>query len=112
MTELVELIKDTAELNKGTSMFSTLLAADLPPADFVKLVEEHRRDRERRFDAGDETAALKFTRPAPAPPRQPPPPAQSRAQPQQAQQSRYGSGGGQRSSYGSAPAPAQGQKRS
>lgn len=27
---------------------------------FVKLTEEHRRERQRRIDAGDETARLKF----------------------------------------------------
>jgi len=28
---------------------------------FVKLTEEKRRERQRRIDAGDETARLKFT---------------------------------------------------
>merc|ERR1712194_844542 len=31
-------------------------------SNFVKAVEEHRRDRERRSEAGDETAKLKFGR--------------------------------------------------
>ena len=38
---------------------------DTPLEDFVKFTEEHRRERERRVDAGDETAKLKFTRWAP-----------------------------------------------
>merc|ERR1719273_1821299 len=35
---------------------------------FVKLAEEHRRERQRRLDAGDETAELKFRKLTPVPP--------------------------------------------
>merc|ERR1719401_1610196 len=49
-------------------MLSTILAEDLPHAGFVKLAEKHRRDRARRFEAGDETAQLKFVRAAAQPP--------------------------------------------
>jgi len=110
MAGLAVLIKDTAKLNKETSMLSTVLAEDLPHAGFVKLAEKHRRDRARRFEAGDETAQLKFLRPAPQPPRQQPAPAQAKTpQPKQTQQSRNGASG-QRAS-GAAPVPAQNLKR-
>merc|ERR1712127_491619 len=36
------------------------LGDDTPIANFVKITEEHRRERERRLDAGDETAEIKF----------------------------------------------------
>jgi len=69
---LVELIHDTLMVNKETSFLEPALSDDTPLANFVKLTEEHRRDRQRRLDAGDETAELKFPRNAPAPPaRQP-----------------------------------------
>merc|ERR1712070_1127613 len=38
---------------------------DTPFENFVKVTEDHRRERQRRMDAGDETAQLKFTRPGP-----------------------------------------------
>lgn len=38
---------------------------DTPLEDFVKFTEEHRRERERRVDAGDETAKLKFSKSGP-----------------------------------------------
>jgi len=70
---LVELIHDTLLVNKESSFLEPALSDDTPIANFVKLTEEHRRDRQRRLDAGDETAELKFPRNAPAPPaRQPP----------------------------------------
>lgn len=66
VAEVVELIKDTVEINSNSTLASQL-SDDTPIDNFVKLAEEHRRDRQRRLDAGDETAELKF-----APPRQPP----------------------------------------
>merc|ERR1712150_43146 len=57
----------------------------------IKLAEDNRRDRQRRLDAGDETAKLKFNRPAPPPPRNPPTSAQ-----QTAAQGKYSSQGNSR----------------
>lgn len=60
--ELVELLKDSVSVDA-----SGHLKADEPeetPLErFVKLTEDNRRERQRRIDAGDETARLKFSRP-------------------------------------------------
>merc|ERR1711998_346737 len=61
---LVELIKETVEIN-AKNMLEAKLAEDASLETFVKMTEEHRRERQRRMDAGDETAQLKFTRPGP-----------------------------------------------
>merc|ERR1712070_502678 len=61
---LVELIKETVEIN-AKNMLEAKLAEDATLETFVKVTEEHRRERQRRMDAGDETAQLKFTRPGP-----------------------------------------------
>lgn len=71
MKGIVELIKDTLSI-KEDGMLQTLKAENTPLTDFVKLTEDHRRDRQRRLDAGDETAQLKFTRSAALPPSRPP----------------------------------------
>lgn len=60
--KLMELIKDTVKINSESSFLEALLADDTPTTNFVKLTEEHRRERQRRMDAGDETAELKFPR--------------------------------------------------
>jgi len=65
--DLVDMVKDTAEIS-GKNCLEAQLSDDTPMDNFVKLTEDHRRDRMRRLDAGDETAALKFTRPAPSTP--------------------------------------------
>jgi len=41
---------------------TTLEGEEIKFDDFVKHVEEHRRERQRRIDAGDETARLKINR--------------------------------------------------
>merc|ERR1719203_2499782 len=64
---LMALMKDTVKINPASSFLDTMLAEDTPTANFVKLAEEHRRERQRRMDAGDETAELKFPRVAAAP---------------------------------------------
>merc|ERR1712196_302305 len=46
-------------------MLEAKLAEDATLETFVKVTEEHRRERQRRMDAGDETAQLKFSRPGP-----------------------------------------------
>merc|ERR1719353_2305529 len=60
------LIKDVAAIKD--TVVQSQLSDDLDSLDiFVKLTEEHRRERQRRIDAGDETARLKIEPPKPAP---------------------------------------------
>jgi len=60
--ELTGLIKDTVTWKDDVKVLSTPLAEDMEAPDmFVKLTEENRRERQRRIDAGDETARLKFS---------------------------------------------------
>lgn len=71
LAELVEIIKESLAISEN-GFLEALHAEDFASADFVKLTEEHRRERQRRIDAGDETAKLKFTKPAPPQPARPP----------------------------------------
>jgi hypothetical protein len=64
--DVVELIKENVSVSK-TGILEALLGEDAPVKSFVHLVEEHRRDRQRRFDAGVESAQLKFQRTPQAP---------------------------------------------
>merc|ERR1712206_40093 len=57
-------------INSATSI-EPLLEEETPFDNFVKFTENNRRDRHRRLDAGDETAALNFPKQA-QPPRHPP----------------------------------------
>merc|ERR1712232_1494584 len=57
--ELNDLIKDTIKV-KDDGYLDTPLDDSTARTYFVQLTEEHRRERERRVDAGDETARLKF----------------------------------------------------
>eukprot|EP00928_Gymnodinium_smaydae_P099363 TRINITY_DN9457_c0_g2_i1.p1 TRINITY_DN9457_c0_g2~~TRINITY_DN9457_c0_g2_i1.p1 ORF type:complete len:797 (-),score=272.82 TRINITY_DN9457_c0_g2_i1:183-2573(-) len=59
--DFVKLIKDTIAVEDGTEFVKVLLPEETPLSQFVKLVESHRRDRQRRADAGDESAILKFS---------------------------------------------------
>jgi len=61
-------IQDAIAIDQGNNFLKTLLPDDKPITDFVKMTEENRRERQMLVDAGDETAKLKFTRPAPPPP--------------------------------------------
>eukprot|EP00927_Polykrikos_kofoidii_P027805 TRINITY_DN2434_c0_g2_i1.p1 TRINITY_DN2434_c0_g2~~TRINITY_DN2434_c0_g2_i1.p1 ORF type:complete len:904 (-),score=172.59 TRINITY_DN2434_c0_g2_i1:162-2825(-) len=74
--ELIDFVKDTAEISAPNSMLEPKLAVDTAMDHFVKLTEEDRRDRRRRSDAGDETAGIKFD---PTPPRSPLAPPRSNA---------------------------------
>ncbi|CAE8633150.1 unnamed protein product [Polarella glacialis] len=67
--DFIELIKDSTSLDAAKTFLKAEQVEDTPIESFLKLTEDHRRDRQRRVDAGDETAQLKFSRPAP-PPRQ------------------------------------------
>ena len=50
--------RDTLYINDQSGFLVAVLAEDTPVENFVKLTEEHRRERQRRIDAGDETAKL------------------------------------------------------
>jgi len=59
--ELFALLKDTVAIPADTQVLTSQLPAELESLGiFVKLTEENRRERQRRIDAGDETARLKF----------------------------------------------------
>merc|ERR1740121_3545489 len=58
--DLTALVKDTATWN-DEKILGTPLEEQDSPGMFVKLTEENRRERQRRIDAGDETARLKFS---------------------------------------------------
>eukprot|EP00927_Polykrikos_kofoidii_P038964 TRINITY_DN333_c0_g1_i3.p1 TRINITY_DN333_c0_g1~~TRINITY_DN333_c0_g1_i3.p1 ORF type:complete len:1000 (+),score=252.66 TRINITY_DN333_c0_g1_i3:111-3110(+) len=61
LADLLNFAKDTIKINESTNMFEAVLTEEADNLDpFVKLVEEFRRERQRRIDAGDETAKLKF----------------------------------------------------
>merc|ERR1711862_679945 len=83
-------------------MLGATLPEDTPLENFVKQTEDHRRERQRRMDAGDETAQLKFSKPS-----SPPPPQQGQKKGPQAPT--YPPAGGKRpavqgaASYGAAP---------
>jgi len=57
---VAKYIQDTFEIDAKSSNLVPLLEAETEVARFVKLAEEHRRERVRRLDAGDESAELKF----------------------------------------------------
>mmetsp|Transcript_38782 Transcript_38782/g.111988 ORF Transcript_38782/g.111988 Transcript_38782/m.111988 type:complete len:729 (-) Transcript_38782:48-2234(-) len=61
LSEFVELIKETVSIGEKNGFLKPELEADASPSDFVKVTEEHRRERQRRIDAGDETAKVKFS---------------------------------------------------
>merc|ERR1719434_673728 len=61
--DLIDLVKDTIEL-KDDGMLECILAEDTPHCSILRLTEAHRRERQRRLDAGDETAALNFNKAA------------------------------------------------
>merc|ERR1712232_839540 len=57
--ELCTLAADTVKVDEGK--LSIVASEDADSITFVKLTEEKRRERQRRIDAGDETARLKLT---------------------------------------------------
>mmetsp|Transcript_49219 Transcript_49219/g.138973 ORF Transcript_49219/g.138973 Transcript_49219/m.138973 type:complete len:854 (-) Transcript_49219:210-2771(-) len=113
---LARLTSDTFRVDEKSGFVEASLADDKTIAHFCQLTENHRRERARRFDAGDESAQLKFPRSSPAAPKQPqaPPgrpttatpaawapgqkrplvPAPPSQPPQQRQRVAYGGGGG------------------
>lgn len=63
--ELIKLVEDTVEVSPQKAILEPQLSEDTPLEIFIRLTEDHRRERQQRFDAGDETAALKLQRPPP-----------------------------------------------
>eukprot|EP00746_Dinoflagellata_sp_MGD_P120253 gnl/MRDRNA2_/MRDRNA2_55861_c0_seq1.p1 gnl/MRDRNA2_/MRDRNA2_55861_c0~~gnl/MRDRNA2_/MRDRNA2_55861_c0_seq1.p1 ORF type:complete len:1088 (+),score=364.60 gnl/MRDRNA2_/MRDRNA2_55861_c0_seq1:77-3265(+) len=61
---LCDLIKDSVTVNEANKVLQAELSMDTPTENFIRLTEDHRRDRERRVDAGDESARVKIQRPA------------------------------------------------
>jgi len=63
--ELSEFVKDVVIVSKETGILEPVLKADQRGSHdiFVKLTEESRRQRQRRMDAGDDTAKVNFLRP-------------------------------------------------
>jgi len=59
---LLELVKDTVGIDASNGvMKSELKEEGIDKLDiFVKLTEEHRRDRQQKLDNGDESARLSF----------------------------------------------------
>jgi len=68
--ELVKLIKDSVAWESEILSTPLKLDADEDASHFVKLAEESRRERQRRIDAGDETARLKINAGAMSKPQQ------------------------------------------
>lgn len=68
LKEVMNLIKDTVDIKADTRIVTSTVSEDADdPSMFVKLAEECRRERQRRHDAGDVNAKLKF-QPAVMPP--------------------------------------------
>lgn len=63
--DLVKLVQDTVELDADKSVLDAQLAEDTPFEMFIRLTEDHRRERKHLCDCGDESAALKLSRPPP-----------------------------------------------
>merc|ERR1712060_153062 len=59
---LVKLVKDTVIMDSTNRVIQPVSTNESESAStFVKLTEENRRERQRRIDAGDETARLNFS---------------------------------------------------
>lgn len=71
LSGVLALIKDTISIENNLFL-KTAFSEEKPFSHFVRYAEEHRRERQRRSDAGDETAAVRFLRQPMPPSRQPP----------------------------------------
>merc|ERR1719188_2842303 len=61
LADLLDLVKDVVKLDPDTGVLTCQLEEELESAGhLIKLTEDCRRERQRRVDAGDETARLKF----------------------------------------------------
>ncbi|CAK0848696.1 unnamed protein product [Prorocentrum cordatum] len=61
LVDLLTMIKDTVSIDPENGVLTLKIEDDTPADHFVKMQEKSRRDRQRRFDAGDETARLDFS---------------------------------------------------
>merc|ERR1712217_244953 len=62
MGELCDLVKDAVTIDEDKKVLVSTLSEETEEFDIlVKLTEENRRERQRRVDAGDETAKIKFS---------------------------------------------------
>jgi len=74
--QLLDLVKNTIEVAPKGGLLEPQLAEDTPLENFIRLTEDHRRERQWQLDAGDQTAALQLQRPPPQSsgrPQMPPP---------------------------------------
>jgi len=71
--QLLKLLKEPVELvtERGSTILKSKIDKDTAIDYFVKRIEVYRRDRNRRIEAGDESAQLSFPKPAKAPPKAP-----------------------------------------
>ncbi|CAE6920097.1 Hnrnpu [Symbiodinium sp. CCMP2592] len=63
IAELLRMVRDTIEVLPNNSVLDPQLSDDTPLENFVRLTEDYRRDRLRKLDAGDQTAALRLQKP-------------------------------------------------
>lgn len=62
MPDIVGLVKDCIGWHPEEGVLTTTLPNEMPSfTPFVKVAEESRRERQRRIDAGDETARISFS---------------------------------------------------
>eukprot|EP00927_Polykrikos_kofoidii_P071813 TRINITY_DN68021_c0_g1_i1.p1 TRINITY_DN68021_c0_g1~~TRINITY_DN68021_c0_g1_i1.p1 ORF type:complete len:946 (+),score=162.80 TRINITY_DN68021_c0_g1_i1:62-2899(+) len=66
LSDLLNLVKDTVEPDPISAMMEAMLSDDSPLDNLLKLTEDARRERSIAADAGDDSAVLKFSRPAQA----------------------------------------------
>merc|ERR1719253_830253 len=62
LKDLLTMIKDTVKIVEESSLLQSELGEDVEATHIMKMVEEIRRERVRRLDAGDETARIKFNK--------------------------------------------------
>lgn len=61
--ELTKIVKDVMEIESKSSILDAQVSDDTPLDNFVRLTEEHRRERTHRVDLGDESGKLNLVRP-------------------------------------------------
>jgi len=65
--DLVSMVKDAVTVGEGDKVLATTLSDEVNFDMFIRLTEDARRERQRRLDAGDESAKLKINKPPEAP---------------------------------------------
>ncbi|CAK0848694.1 unnamed protein product [Prorocentrum cordatum] len=61
LADLLTMVKDTVSVDPENGVLTLKVEDDKPADYFLKKQEENRRERQRRIDAGDETARLDFS---------------------------------------------------